>query len=71
MKVRDLVEKLMQMDPEMLIFVADGEDQIGPLFAPAELVDTASQVVMTFGDPDRPFYSEPQVTEVVRIRRYW
>lgn len=71
MKVRELLDKLMEMDPEMLIFVADGEDSIGPLFAPAELVDTASQVVMIFGDPDRPFYSEPQVIEVVRIRRYW
>lgn len=72
MKVKDLVDKLMEFDPELEIYVSNGEDEIGPVFAPAELVDTASQVVYVENETDKPWTAwKPSVIQVVRIRRYW
>lgn len=72
MKVRELIDRLMEYDPELDVYVSNGEDAAGFIYAPAELVDTASQVVYVENETGKPWTAwKPAVIEVVRIRRYW
>jgi hypothetical protein len=69
--VRDLIDKLMEMNPDMPVYVPTGSDDFGWTFDEAETTGTMNIATMVFPDPDRPFYSEPAVIEVFTIRRYW
>lgn len=71
MTVRELMDKLMEMNPDMPVYVSTGEDDLGIVCEPAELIDTALVNATEPIDPSRPWFVQPTVIEVVRIRRYF